>query len=183
MRLKYPSSSNTNKLHLLLHNPYEHFNYVTISLYHLEKTCTTPPLLLFPAAHMMCHMMACKLQARGLDIPNVLHVINFDMPNTIDDYVHRIGQLTSEETNALTTRFHHLLPLPCRQCESYKLSHRSYWPLRQHRHGHRLRVREEPTSSSRPVRHTQGNESGAGTLVRVAGQGRLVLPPHFNFAQ
>ena len=30
--------------------------------------------------------------ARGLDIPNVIHVINFDMPKDIDDYVHRIGR-------------------------------------------------------------------------------------------
>lgn len=30
--------------------------------------------------------------ARGLDIPNVTHVINYDIPNDIDDYVHRIGK-------------------------------------------------------------------------------------------
>jgi len=30
--------------------------------------------------------------ARGLDIPNVKHVINFDLPNDSDEYVHRIGR-------------------------------------------------------------------------------------------
>jgi len=30
--------------------------------------------------------------ARGLDIPNVQLVINYDMPKNIDDYVHRIGR-------------------------------------------------------------------------------------------
>ena len=36
--------------------------------------------------------MATDVAARGLDIPNVIHVINFDMPKDIDDYVHRIGR-------------------------------------------------------------------------------------------
>ena len=37
-------------------------------------------------------MVATDVAARGLDIPNVTHVINFDLPNEIDDYVHRIGR-------------------------------------------------------------------------------------------
>lgn len=37
-------------------------------------------------------LVATSVAARGLDIPNVLHVINFDMPSSIDDYVHRIGR-------------------------------------------------------------------------------------------
>merc|ERR1712048_1017968 len=30
--------------------------------------------------------------ARGLDVPNVKFVINYDLPQTIDSYVHRIGR-------------------------------------------------------------------------------------------
>ncbi|KAI9339609.1 P-loop containing nucleoside triphosphate hydrolase protein [Obelidium mucronatum] len=37
-------------------------------------------------------LVATDIASRGLDIPNVNHVINFDMPREIDDYVHRIGR-------------------------------------------------------------------------------------------
>lgn len=37
-------------------------------------------------------MVATDVAARGLDIPNVSHVINFDQPKVYEDYVHRIGR-------------------------------------------------------------------------------------------
>ena len=37
-------------------------------------------------------LVATDVAARGLDIPDVSYVINFDTPQNIDDYVHRIGR-------------------------------------------------------------------------------------------
>jgi ATP-dependent RNA helicase RhlE len=37
-------------------------------------------------------LVATDIAARGLDILTVSHVINYDMPNTADDYIHRIGR-------------------------------------------------------------------------------------------
>ncbi|KAL5278730.1 DDX4 family protein [Megaselia abdita] len=37
-------------------------------------------------------LIATSVAARGLDIKNVAHVINYDLPSSIDEYVHRIGR-------------------------------------------------------------------------------------------
>ena len=37
-------------------------------------------------------LMATAVLARGLDIPEVANVVNFDMPGEIEEYVHRIGR-------------------------------------------------------------------------------------------
>ena len=40
----------------------------------------------------LLYIVAFQVAARGLDIPHVKHVINFDMPSDIEEYVHRIGR-------------------------------------------------------------------------------------------
>ena len=37
-------------------------------------------------------MIATDIAARGLDVENISHVINYDMPDTTDAYIHRIGR-------------------------------------------------------------------------------------------
>ncbi len=42
--------------------------------------------------HKIQAFIATDIAARGLDIPNVTHVINFDLPANYEDYTHRIGR-------------------------------------------------------------------------------------------
>lgn len=37
-------------------------------------------------------LLATDVASRGLDIENVTHVINYEVPETFDDYIHRIGR-------------------------------------------------------------------------------------------
>ena len=37
-------------------------------------------------------LVATDIASRGIDIPEITHVINYDMPNTVDAYIHRIGR-------------------------------------------------------------------------------------------
>merc|ERR1711936_1191930 len=50
-------------------------------------------------------LVATAVAARGLDIPNVKHVINFDMPSDVEEYVHRIGRTGRMGNLGLATSF------------------------------------------------------------------------------
>ncbi|TID15000.1 hypothetical protein CANINC_004671 [Pichia inconspicua] len=50
-------------------------------------------------------LVATAVAARGLDIPNVTHVINYDLPGDIDDYVHRIGRTGRAGNTGVATAF------------------------------------------------------------------------------
>jgi len=37
-------------------------------------------------------LVATDIAARGIDVPRVRHIINFEMPETVEDYIHRAGR-------------------------------------------------------------------------------------------
>merc|ERR1719424_549271 len=48
-------------------------------------------------------LVATDVAGRGLDIPDVTHVINYDMPNKIENYCHRIGRTGRAGKKGLAT--------------------------------------------------------------------------------
>jgi len=52
-------------------------------------------------------LVATDVAGRGLDVKGVTHVINFDMPKTIEAYTHRIGRTGRAGMSGLATSFIH----------------------------------------------------------------------------
>jgi len=50
-------------------------------------------------------LVATDVAARGIHIENVTHVINYDLPNTFEDYVHRIGRTGRAEKRGKALTF------------------------------------------------------------------------------
>lgn len=50
-------------------------------------------------------MIATDVAARGLDIANVTHVINYDIPQTYENYIHRIGRTGRANTSGVALTF------------------------------------------------------------------------------
>jgi ATP-dependent RNA helicase DDX41 len=50
-------------------------------------------------------LVASDVASKGLDFPNIQHVINYDMPKEIEDYVHRIGRTGRSGKTGIATTF------------------------------------------------------------------------------
>ena len=50
-------------------------------------------------------LVATDIAARGIDVANIGHVINFDLPNCPEDYVHRIGRTARMKATGRATSF------------------------------------------------------------------------------
>jgi len=57
----------------------------------LDQSLRTKTLADFKSGEIKL-LVASDVAARGLDIPDVSHVFNYDVPNHAEDYVHRIGR-------------------------------------------------------------------------------------------
>ena len=52
-------------------------------------------------------LVATDVAARGIHVDNVTHVINYDLPNTFEDYVHRIGRTGRGTKSGMALTFVH----------------------------------------------------------------------------
>lgn len=58
-------------------------------------------------------LIATDIAAKGLDFPDIQHVINFDMPSEIENYVHRIGRTGRCGKTGVATTFINKVCAPC----------------------------------------------------------------------
>ena len=72
------------RFRLLKHDP-----HCTVSIQRLEKDI----------------LVATDVASKGLDFPGIKHVINYDMPDDIENYVHRIGRTGRSGAKGVATTF------------------------------------------------------------------------------
>jgi ATP-dependent RNA helicase RhlE len=64
-------------------------------------------------------LVATDIAARGLDVPGIQHVINFDVPENVDDYIHRAGRTARGEALGTVSTIAAWMDLPMiRQIEA-----------------------------------------------------------------
>ncbi len=117
-------------------------------------------------------LVATDIAARGLDIVELPHVVNFDLPNVAEDYVHRIGRtgragaegeavsLVSPDENGLLRDIERLVrrQIPRQTIAGFELD---------------PNARNEPEVDDRPPRPQRGQRRGAGApRGAVGGQAR-----------
>lgn len=64
-------------------------------------------------------LIATDIAAKGLDFPDIQHVINFDMPDEIENYVHRIGRTGRCGKTGVATTFINKASVLCDNCCKY----------------------------------------------------------------
>jgi ATP-dependent RNA helicase RhlE len=50
-------------------------------------------------------LVATDVAARGIDVANVAHVINYDMPKMAEDFVHRVGRTGRASAHGVASTF------------------------------------------------------------------------------
>jgi ATP-dependent RNA helicase DeaD len=115
-------------------------------------------------------LVATDVAARGLDITGVSHVVNYDIPNSPDVYVHRIGRTgrAGEAGRAITL----ITPRQRRELEAIERHAKAEieeWSP----DGDRPRKRAKPQRETRRPRHTKPHErDGVPYAKLLVGGGR-----------
>ena len=145
-------------------------------------------------------LVATDIAARGIDISQLPHVINLDLPNVPEDYVHRIGRTgrAGEEGEAISLvcadeikqlkdierLINKLIPReyepgyePNHEVPQSKLGARQSRAKKQKRPNHNSRSRTAVNTDAKPVRQGGRRHNGAQQGSRRRTSSNQTLPP------
>jgi ATP-dependent RNA helicase RhlE len=114
-------------------------------------------------------LVATDIAARGIDVDNISHVINYDLPNEPENYVHRIGRTARAGNEGVAYSF-------CSAEERNYLNQIERVTKRKIEHAkhkwHSLDAKNAEGIEAKPKPRTQGIGRGRGRDKRKAGGGR-----------
>jgi ATP-dependent RNA helicase RhlB len=116
-------------------------------------------------------LVATDVAARGLHIPAVTHVFNFDLPQDVEDYVHRIGRTARAGASGVAISFaceEYVFSLP--EIESY-IKHKLPVAATSDETLTEPKPRVRREKSSRPPRRNDGDKSKRPRRPRRSNQG------------
>ena len=97
------------------------------------------------------YLVATDVVGRGIDVSNISHIINFDVPELSDDYVHRVGRTGRMGKTGVA----YTLVTPAQGSELTKIEKKINKPLMQHPYQEWIDEqcgRQQTTSKDRPSR-------------------------------
>ncbi len=130
-------------------------------------------------------LVATDIAARGIDVANIGHVINFDLPNCPEDYVHRIGRTARMKATGRATSFvtgedqhqlrdierllGHAVPLASGSEAPSSAIPASGGSVRRDGHSSKSQVKRSQTHSFRNARnpHVEPSSYSAATTIRT----------------
>ncbi len=130
-------------------------------------------------------LVATDVAARGIDVPTITHVINYDLPKFAEDYVHRIGRTGRAGRNGLAVSLvNHAEHFNVRKIERFT---RQSIPVD-------VVPGHEPTRRAPPPRKPGGRPNGApggkpggwkggARSGESRGQGKPAVPRHDGYAR
>jgi ATP-dependent RNA helicase RhlE len=119
-------------------------------------------------------LVATDIAARGIDVADISHVVNYDMPDTVDAYTHRIGRTGRAERNGDAFTFvlpedepmvrdiEKVLGTPIERRRLAGFDYGSFVPENQRSQGN---ARPPQRSQSQPAHH-HGRPTGTSTAQR-----------------
>jgi len=108
-------------------------------------------------------LVATDIAARGIDVDNISHVINYDLPNEPENYIHRIGRTARAGTNGIAYSF-------CSADERNYLNEiekmiKTKTPHEDHKY-HSIKAKDAVGKDARPKPRRQGFNQGKNTGYR-----------------
>lgn len=134
-------------------------------------------------------LVATDIAARGIDVSNVSHVINYDMPSTPEIYIHRIGRtgraersgeaftLITDDDRQMVKAIHRIIGLPVERRTLSDFNYNKPLQARTQAGGGVKASRNAGRQPGKPGGHGRNRRDAAGIFTLKKRSGRRLTSP------